>query len=148
MSSRGLVPFSAVARSYLGSVGAAVEYSHSLLRCSRAVRENIPLCEAAACCDSLPSPSADRISDFSSAPSAAPANSGSAAFVVCPESQLAPCSTQAGSHSASNRRSCWRRPDRSGTRLAQSEAPVRVAAERRPPELGRSEKKGAQPPIC
>ena len=34
-----------------------------------------------------------------------------------------------------------------GTRLAQSEAPVRVAAERRPPELGRSEK-GAQPPIC
>jgi len=34
-----------------------------------------------------------------------------------------------------------------GMRLAQSEAPVRVAAERRPPELGRSEKKGAQPPM-
>src|SRR2546430_17649532 len=32
-------------------------------------------------------------------------NSGSAAFAVCPESQSAPCSTQAGSHSAGNRRS-------------------------------------------
>jgi len=32
MSSRGLVPFSAVA--YPGSVGAGVEYAHSLLRCS------------------------------------------------------------------------------------------------------------------
>jgi len=129
MSSRGLVPFSAVARSYPGSVGAAVEYSHSLLRCSRAVRENIPLCEAAACCESRQFPSADLRSDFSSAPSAAPTNSDSAAFAVCPESQLAPCSTQAGSHSAGNRRSCWRRPDRSSSwqlrsRAALGDAPL------------------------
>ena len=110
-----------------------VGYSPSPLGCMQATRGNSPLCAAAACCGSLPFPSADPRFDSSSVPSAAPAGGGSAGFAVGPESGSMPCGIPAGSRSAGSLRSCRHQSDRSSSwprrwRAASADAPPSLAA--------------------